>query len=180
MILLALGANLPSPAGPPRLTLEAAVKRLRMAGVEIVSQSRWYRSRAHPPSSQPDYVNGVIAVQSRLPPRGLLDLMHKIEWDFGRRRGEANAARVIDLDLLDYDGRVADGPEAPILPHPRLHERAFVLLPLAEIAPDWLHPVSRKPLGRLIAELPRGQTAVPLKGPPPKIPGWPPPRRQNH
>ncbi|MGE4013313.1 MAG: 2-amino-4-hydroxy-6-hydroxymethyldihydropteridine diphosphokinase, partial [Alphaproteobacteria bacterium] len=101
MILLALGANLPSPAGPPRLTLEAALKRLRGAGVEIASRSRWYRSRAHPQSSQPDYVNGVIAVKTRLPPEGLLELMHKIEWDFGRRRGVANAARMIDLDLLD-------------------------------------------------------------------------------
>ena len=92
-----------------------------------------------PRSDQPWFVNAVAAVATDLAASDLLQLLHAVEAQFGRVRGMPNAARTLDLDLLDYDGRAADGLELT-LPHPRLHQRRFVLLPLAEIAPDWRHP----------------------------------------
>ena len=163
MILIGLGANLPSAAGAPLATLEAALATLERGGVHVAVQSRWYRSAALPRSTQPDFVNGVAWLETRLEPRDLLALLHRIEGRFGRVRGEANAARTIDLDLLAYHDRVMTGEDGdPILPHPRLHDRAFVLLPLAEIAPDWRHPRLGRTARELVAALPAGQDAMPL------------------
>ena len=163
VILIGLGANLPSAAGAPRATLEAALAALERGGVRVAARSRWYRSVPQPRSSQPDFVNGVASVETRLEPRDLLALLHRIEARFGRVRGEANAARTIDLDLLAYHDRVMTGENSdPILPHPRLQDRAFVLLPLAEIAPDWRHPLLNHGVRDLIAALPAGQDAAPL------------------
>ena len=164
MILLALGANLPHPRwGPPSATCAAALAALTAAGIRPVRCSRWYRSRPVPASDQPDFVNGVAAVETALEPAALLAELHRIEAVFGRRRGAANAARTLDLDLLAYDERVADGCDGgPVLPHPRLAERAFVLLPLAEVAPGWRHPVSGAGIAALVAALPAGAEAQPL------------------
>ena len=106
MILIALGANLPSRAGSPRETCEAALAALEAAGVRIEARSRWYASPPDPPSDQPWYVNGVVKVATDLEPGPLLDRLHRIERDFGRgSRAETvrNAARPLDLDLIDYD-----------------------------------------------------------------------------
>ena len=149
MILLGLGANLPSNLGPPMATLAAALDALGAEGVRLVRRSPWYRSPPLSPSAQPWYVNGVALVRTTLAPDDLLALLHRIEARFGRVRGEANAARSLDLDLLDYEGRLSIASEGPVLPHPRLHERAFVLLPLRDVAPDWAHPR----LGRTITDL---------------------------
>jgi len=161
MILIGLGANLPSAAGPPQATLEAALAALVEAGVKVVARSRWYRTAPVPPSDQPWYVNGVVQVETSLAPGDLLRLLQGIERRFGRARGRRNAARSLDLDLLDYDGRIEDGP-ALVLPHPRLHQRAFVLLPLAEIAPRWRHPRLGQDIASLIAALPPEQSAAPI------------------
>jgi 2-amino-4-hydroxy-6-hydroxymethyldihydropteridine diphosphokinase len=163
MTLVGLGANLPSAAGAPRATLEAALAALERDGVRVAARSRWYRSAPLPRSSQPDFVNGVASIETHLEPRDLLALLHRIEARFGRVRHQANAARTIDLDLLAYHDRVTSGEDGdPILPHPRLHERAFVLLPLAEIAPDWRHPRRGLTARELAAALPPGQHAAPL------------------
>lgn len=161
-IFIGLGANLPGPAGPPRATLEAALARLEGAGVRIVRRSRWYRSPAWPDPREPEFVNAVAAVETDLGAAELMRRLHKIEAELGRSRSTPNAPRAIDLDLLDYRGAVEAGPEGPILPHPRLHLRAFVLLPLAEIAPDWRHPVSRRALAELIAALSAAARAEPI------------------
>ena len=139
MILIGIGANLPGPAGPPRSTCLAALARLAAAGVTIVRQSRWIESAPQPPSSQPWFTNGVALINTTLGPEDLLALLHQVEAIFGRVRTVPNAPRVLDLDLLSYYDivRVA----SPVLPHPRLHERAFVVLPLAEVVPHWHHPV---------------------------------------
>ncbi len=159
MILIALGANLDHPRyGKPRTTLEAALQALQDYGVDIVARSRWYRSAPVPPSGQPWYVNGVAAVETRLSPEELLAKLHEIEADFGRTRSERNEARVLDLDLLAYDERVSAPGESPILPHPRLAERAFVVLPLAEVAPGWRHPVSGASVEQLTARLVPAET----------------------
>lgn len=159
MIFIGIGANLPSPAGPPRATAEAALQALAAAGIAVRRRSRWYESAPVPPSDQPWYVNGVVEVETGLDPAALLAVLHRIEAAFGRTRTVANAARPLDLDLLVYDDRVLDGPDGVIVPHPRLHERAFVLLPLAELAPDWRHPRTGQAISTLIAALPPGAEA---------------------
>lgn len=163
MILVALGANLPSvDYGPPRETLEAAIRILASAGVELVSRSQWYASAPVPPADQPDYVNGVIRVRTNLGPEAFLALLHQVEAQVGRVRGAPNAARPADLDLLDFRGLVSAPGASPLLPHPRLHLRAFVLLPLAEVAPGWRHPVTGQGLAELMAALPPDQACRPL------------------
>lgn len=164
MILIGLGANLPGRAGePPRATCEAALAALADRGVVVSRRSRWYESAPVPSSDQPWYVNGVarleFGAEDALDPAALLTLLHAVEADFGRVRGVRNAARILDLDLLAYDDLVRAGADAPTLPHPGLHERAFVLLPLAEVAPGWRHPVSGLTVEALIDRLPDPQAA---------------------
>jgi len=158
VIIIGLGANLPSRFGEPRETCAAALMALAVRGVHPLRQSRLWRTAPVPVSDQPWFVNAVAALDTDLPPEALLDVLSSIEQDFGRVRGERNAARGIDLDLLDYRGWQMYTDHLT-LPHPRLHDRAFVLQPLADIAPDWRHPLTRRPLAELIAALPAGQVA---------------------
>ncbi len=163
VILVALGANLATRHGPPAATLAEALKVLEGEGVEILACSRWYRTAPVPPSGQPDYVNGVARLGTTQNPAQLLATLHRVEAAFGRVRTVANAARTLDLDLIDYDGQVADGSGGgPVLPHPRAHQRAFVLMPLAEVAPGWVHPVLGETVEALIAALPP-QDCAPLE-----------------
>jgi 2-amino-4-hydroxy-6-hydroxymethyldihydropteridine diphosphokinase len=155
-VFVALGANLPSAWGPPRATLEAALAHLAGPEVRIADRSPWYETAPVPDMNQPWYVNGVVALAISLSPAALLARLHETEAHFGRVRTVRWEARAIDLDLIDYCGRVQEeGP--PILPHPRMHERAFVLRPLADIAPGWRHPVDGRPIAELLAALPPGQ-----------------------
>ena len=156
MILIALGANLPGPLGGPRETLAAAKDALADHGIRIMKTSRTWLTAPVPVSDQPWYHNEVVHVETELSPFALLEELQNIEKDFGRVRTVRNEARVLDLDLISYNDVVLDKPEL-IVPHPRLHRRAFVLLPLQDIAPDWVHPVSGKPLSALITALPEGQ-----------------------
>ena len=164
MIFIALGANLDHPRhGPPRNTCEAALESLERHGIPVLGRSRWYRSAPVPPSDQPWYVNGVARIRTDLDPGALLALLARVEDEFGRARHERNEARVLDLDLLDYGGRVSAPDEWPVLPHPKLAARAFVVLPLAEVAPDWHHPVSGLSSGELAARLPPDPGAWPME-----------------
>lgn len=155
-IFIGAGANLAHPTyGSPRETLEAAFRELGRRGVRVLRVSPWYRTAPVPASDQPWYQNAVIEVGTDLGPDKLLATLHEIEEAFGRVRSVANAARMIDLDLLDFRGEIA--PEAPgraTLPHSRLATRAFVLKPLADLAPDWRHPVTGEPIRALLAALP--------------------------
>jgi 2-amino-4-hydroxy-6-hydroxymethyldihydropteridine diphosphokinase len=162
-ILIGLGANLPAAGhATPRDTLEAALVALMAQGVAVLQRSGWWESAPVPASDQPWYVNGVAQVETKLGPAALLALLHRLEAEFGRERRVRNEARALDLDLLAYRGEILNGPEPPILPHPRLAERAFVLLPLAEILPDWRHPRTGEALSEMIRRLPRGQICHPL------------------
>lgn len=168
MILIALGANLPTARhGPPARGLDAALEALADIGVRTVTRSRWYRSAPLPPAGGPWFVNGVARVETALPPQVLMARLLSVEAEFGRRRSVAGAARPLDLDLLDYHGRVmrcTGGGAAPALtlPHPGLVHRAFVLAPLAEAAPEWRHPETGATAAALLAALPPGQLVEPL------------------
>lgn len=154
MIAIALGANLPSKIGAPIETLMHALDQFSSHGLTVLDRSHWYETAPVPASDQPLYVNGVVAIDTDRSPTETLNILLSIEDDYGRERGELNAARTLDLDVLDFNGRVEDGP--PILPHPRLENRSFVLFPLRDIAPQWLHPVSGMGVDALIFELPDG------------------------
>ncbi|HEY2835706.1 MAG TPA: 2-amino-4-hydroxy-6-hydroxymethyldihydropteridine diphosphokinase [Rhizomicrobium sp.] len=150
-IFIALGANIPSGAGPPAATLKAALSALEARGVQILSVSRLQQSEAWPDPADPPFTNAVAQIQTELQPVALLGLLHQIETAFGRERSTPNAPRTLDLDLIDYGGRVEQG--AVELPHPRMAGRRFVLEPLAEVAPGWCHPVSGRTIEALLAAL---------------------------
>jgi 2-amino-4-hydroxy-6-hydroxymethyldihydropteridine diphosphokinase len=153
MILIALGGNLPSRAGQPADTLKRALGELERQGVEIREVSAFYETPAWPDPTAPAFVNAVAAVKTGLQPVELLMLLHGLETDFGRLRSASNAPRTLDLDLLDYDGRVMAEPLLT-LPHPRMATRSFVLVPLRDVAPGWRHPVTGQGLAELLAALP--------------------------
>lgn len=124
-----------------------------MAGLRLVALSRLWDSAPVPASAQPRFVNAVLRAEGTPEPEALLAALHALEARFGRVRAEVNAARTLDLDLLDLNGLVRAAPP-PVLPHPRLGERAFVLAPLADVAPLWRHPVSGATVEALLAALP--------------------------
>lgn len=158
MILLGIGANIPSTRfGSPRQTCEGALEAVAAAGVRVIDRSSWYRSAPVPESDQPWFVNGVAELETSMGPEALLGVLLGIEEQFGRVRGMVNGPRIIDLDLLAYKAVLRISGPAPLLPHPRMHERAFVLVPLAELAPQWLHPIYRCTARDLANDLPSGQ-----------------------
>lgn len=159
-ILIALGGNLDHPRfGSPRRVLEAALAELDRRGIRPVRVSPWYNTAPVPPSDQPWYVNAVAEIATDLPADRLLACLHEVEAVFGRTRSTANAARIIDLDLLDFRGQTAPGGSGrATLPHPRMEGRAFVLRPLADLEPRWQHPVSGASIQELLAELPEDQS----------------------
>lgn len=152
MILIALGGNLASLVGEPARTLDAALSALKTGGVNIEAVSPYYVTPAWPDPSDPPFVNAVARIATALPPAELLQLLHDTETAFGRIRSIRNAPRVLDIDLLDYDSAIEPGP--PQLPHPRLEGRAFVLVPLADVAPHWVHPVTGRGVRALLEALP--------------------------
>jgi 2-amino-4-hydroxy-6-hydroxymethyldihydropteridine diphosphokinase len=151
--VIALGGNLAGDFASSEALLEAALSRFGPAGLPVVRRSGWWRSAAWPDKSAPEYRNGIVLVETKLGPRAVLDRLLAIESAFGRARGAANAPRTLDLDLIAHGRAVIDRPGL-VLPHPRAHERLFVMGPLAQIAPDWTHPT----LGRTAAELAAGAT----------------------
>lgn len=160
-IFIGAGANLPHPSyASPRETLQAALLELDRRQTRVLRYSPWYRTAPVPASDQPWYVNVVAEVDTDLPADGLLQTLHDIEELFGRIRSVPNAPRLIDLDLIDFRGEIAAGGAGrATLPHPRMAERAFVLRPLADLAPDWRHPISGIAIGELLADLPAEQRA---------------------
>lgn len=152
-ILIAIGSNLPDAAGnaPLDVCRQAAAALGRIPGLRVVAVSRWYRTAPVPASDQPDFINGVVLLAGEIAPEALLATLQALETAAGRQRGAPNAARVLDLDIVAMGDLVRDAPD-PILPHPRAHDRAFVLAPLADVAPNWRHPVLRKAVGDLLKD----------------------------
>jgi 2-amino-4-hydroxy-6-hydroxymethyldihydropteridine diphosphokinase len=138
---IALGANLPGPQGEaPRAMCERALRWMaEIPGICVQARSPWYSSAPVPAGNQPRFINGVARLAGDISPAGLLAALQACEARAGRLRGAANAARPLDLDIIDMGGMVRDAPD-PVLPHPRAHLRAFVLRPLRDVAPGWVHP----------------------------------------
>ena len=132
-------------------------------GLRVLARSPWYESAPVPASDQPWYVNGVVRVATALSPQEVLSQLHGIETELGRQRVELDEARSVDLDIIAFGNMILNGPNPPIVPHPRMAQRAFVLLPLADLAPDWRHPASGRRISDLIAGLPRDQITRPLQ-----------------
>lgn len=171
---VAIGSNLASRSGDPAENVVAAISAVAQRAGRLVAASSLYRSPAFPAGSGPDFVNAVIGVSTESSPQRLLEVLHLIEGEFDRLRTVRWAARTLDLDLLGYGDHVLPdrqtyqawrdlpqgqqaqrSPDTLILPHPRIQDRAFVLVPFAQIAPDWLHPVSGKSVRLMLNDLPR-------------------------
>ena len=157
MALVGVGANLPGPDGrSPLDTCRRAVALLEFPGCRLAGLSRWYASAPVPASDQPLYVNGVALLVSErkqgIDPAALLERLMGVENAYGRQRGVPNAARTLDLDIIGMGGLVRAAPD-PVVPHPRAHLRTFVLAPLADVAPDWVHPVLGRTATALLADL---------------------------
>lgn len=145
---IALGSNL----GNSHAILEAAIETLAQTpGVILKARSHWYKTKAVGPP-QPDYLNGCAILQVTMIPQLFLENLLEIEKQFGRIRKERWGPRLLDLDLLLYNDLILDTPYLKI-PHPRMRERAFVLVPLAEIAPNWVEPVSGRTIQQLVKEV---------------------------
>jgi 2-amino-4-hydroxy-6-hydroxymethyldihydropteridine diphosphokinase len=162
MILVGLGSSLPFCGHPPQEILLTAIAALGRLG-RLGAVSRLYASPAWPDPADPSFVNAVAVLETGLSPAALLAALHAIEAGFGRRRTREYGPRTLDLDLLDYDGlvRTADASSALVLPHPGIASRDFVLRPLAEVAPGWIHPVTGKTVEALLGRL-ESRSAEPL------------------
>jgi 2-amino-4-hydroxy-6-hydroxymethyldihydropteridine diphosphokinase len=152
-VFIGLGANLtPKGFATPQAGCEAAMAMLGNLGVDVIRMSQWYKSAPVPPSDQPWYLNAVAEALTSFDAAETLAVLHQVEAHFGRIRSVRNAARVLDLDLLDFGGQIHNQAFLKV-PHPRMHHRAFVLVPLRDLVDDWVHPQTGQSLDALIAQL---------------------------
>jgi 2-amino-4-hydroxy-6-hydroxymethyldihydropteridine diphosphokinase len=156
-VIVALGCNLAGAYTSREALLEAALEALPAAGLALVARSTWWTSAAWPDPKGPAYLNGVAVVRTDFSPAETLAALHRVEETFGRARGEANAPRTLDLDLVAHGRAVLEGDL--VVPHPRAHERLFVMGPLAELASAWIHPINGEPAFRLAANAAVGRDA---------------------
>ena len=175
-----MGGNLESEIGPPRVTLGYALASLREMTNSLVRTSKYFVTPCFPIGYGPDYVNAAVSLQFQGESHELLAILHRIEANFGRRRTQRWGGRVLDLDLLAFGDEIAptvkvyeawrnkplteqvsQTPRELILPHPRMQDRAFVLGPLMDVAPDWRHPVSGHTVRQMYNRLPvEGRAAL--------------------
>jgi 2-amino-4-hydroxy-6-hydroxymethyldihydropteridine diphosphokinase len=151
MIVIALGSNLSGPWGNPEETFRKALAALDRDGVRLARASRLIVTKPFGKPNQPDFVNGAAIVETHMPPMALMRRLHAIERMAGRKRRQRWGPRTLDLDLIGYHGLVLKG--LLVLPHPGIAKRAFVLKPIAEIAPRWRHPVSHETAATMLRRL---------------------------
>jgi 2-amino-4-hydroxy-6-hydroxymethyldihydropteridine diphosphokinase len=148
MILVALGSNLSGPWGNPTATVNQAIEELGRRNIRVLRTSQLLLTAPYGVTNQPDFVNAVISISTVIPPQSLMRVLHDIERKAGRRRLKRWGPRTLDLDLLEYHGRIlaprTRSIKPLVLPHPGIELRSFVLRPLTEIAPRWKHPVSHR------------------------------------
>ena len=174
--LIALGSNISLGRIQPLEIIKMAITELIETHINLVSLSRFYETPAYPEGSGPSFINSVVKVEANYSPYGILKKLHEIEEKFKRQRNSRWGARTLDLDLIATNGQVlpsnevfqywfdlsfseqiAKTPSELILPHPRIQDRVFVLSPLLDIEPNWIHPILNKTVVQLYEELP-GQT----------------------
>ena len=181
--MLALGGNLTSQAGDPAVTLKSALSTLSGVNLTVLKVSRFFQTPCFPAGTGPDFVNAAALVESDLSAPEVLARLHKVEAQFGRVRQTRWAGRTLDIDLiaggdmilpdratyeawrdLPLEDQMKRAPEQLILPHPRLQDRAFVLVPLNDVAPGWIHPVLGLSVAEMLAKLPETdrEAVVPL------------------
>jgi 2-amino-4-hydroxy-6-hydroxymethyldihydropteridine diphosphokinase len=160
-VIVALGSNLTGGFDSCEALLEAALARFPEAGLKVAARSGWWRSAAWPDPTGPEYRNGVVIVETKAGPVGVLTALLEVEAALGRARAQRNAPRTLDLDLIAH-GRTVMDTDGLTLPHPRAHARRFVMGPLAEIAPGWRHPVSGATADELAASATVGLDAEPV------------------
>jgi 2-amino-4-hydroxy-6-hydroxymethyldihydropteridine diphosphokinase len=170
MCLIAFGSNLFNQFTESVRVINAAIEELSSLGLVLVRTSGFYRTPAFPKDSGPDFVNGVVLCETSLAAGQVIAALHSVETLLGRTRKQRWEARVIDLDLIDFDGQIIPNravqavwrelpldqqmtqtPEQLILPHPRVQDRPFVLIPMRDVVPDWADPVSGQTIDALIA-----------------------------
>ena len=142
MILIAIGSNISGPWGTPEQSVQQAMQALNQDGLKLVKASRLLVTTPFGKPNQPPFVNAVACIETHLPPLALLQKLHTIERLAGRRRAVRWGPRMLDLDIIDYHGLIKSSGKL-ILPHPGIAERIFVLKPVAELAEQWRHPVTR-------------------------------------
>ena len=143
-IYLGIGSNL----GNKKKNIEKAKFKLSENYVKILQSSNYYESISWPNAKNPKFLNIVMEIKTYLKPQELLNICKKIEKNLGRKKSVRNSPRICDIDIIDYNKKSLN--KGIILPHPRMHKRNFVLFPLFEINKDWVHPVSKKHIKRLI------------------------------
>ena len=176
--LIAMGANLPSATGTALETLNKSLELFMLESLQVTRISKWFSTPAFPADSGPDFVNGAVMVKTDLTPEGVLAALHRIEAAMGRTRENRWEPRLCDLDLIAYDDMIlpdletfkrwkaldfssqqTQTPDQLVLPHPRLQDRSFVLVPLNEIAPVWVHPVTGITVSEMLSALPAADLA---------------------
>ncbi len=158
---IAMGANLKSNLNLTlKENLEIALNMFPDYNLNILKVSNWYKTQPLPISNQPWFINSVIKINTNKSPKELLESLQIIEKLFGRKRNILNGPRTLDLDIIDYNGLIEN--KDPILPHPRMHIRKFVLLPLQDIEPNWVHPIMKKKIEFLIKKQKDAQKIIKL------------------
>ncbi len=152
-IIISIGGNIKSEDGshPVHIGMKA-IKSLKTFSINVTQQSNWYETEPIPKSNQPNFFNCIIFANTPLSALEVLNSLHKIEHMLGRRRNLENEPRIIDLDLIDYSNTILHKKEITI-PHPRAHQRRFVMEPLAELDVNWIHPILKKNVKEILTKL---------------------------
>jgi len=166
MLLLGLGSNLPSSFGDRFENLNLAVSYLELYKIKIIKKSSFYETPSYPDIKNPKFINIVVKVSTYLSPEDLASVLIFVEEKLERRRNQKNEPRTCDIDIIDYNGKIMNFNYKNLIftvPHEKLVYRNFVLYPLQELLPNWIHPKTKEKISALIAKLPEEERKSILK-----------------